>query len=950
MARISRLAAVALGATTLLYAQGATSTSTPSPNEVLRNFRSPDKQYRPIVRWWWPGNDVTETELRREVNLLDKAGFGGAEIQSFRIGLPKLPADETKRVNEFATPGFFKNVAAATDEAKKRGLYIDYTFGSGWPFGGSWITPELASVELRQSHRTVYGPGRLHTKLDMPGIYEGDPEHREAVTKGLPEGWAARLEARVKTVAVVAVKGEDPEWDGDQAKSRDVAVNRSGMLEKGTSVDLTSKMQPDGTLDWEMPEGTWQVFVFRSVPTVAKVVGGAGEGPQLEMDHWSKAAFDAHAKAVGDNAVPYLGQYFGNGIRALFCDSLEVRSWFYWSDDFLDEFKKRRGYDLLPYLPIVKVQGYSSPFGGFDNLPAYDMAGVGDQVRRDYWQTLSDLMIERFFDPFNKWAHDHKMLARTQAHGAPADILRIYGDSDIPETEHLYDNGRYDFLKMSASAAHVYGHPIVGSESFVWRQTTYQNTPTDFKRGADELLTAGINEILYHGFPYRLAGQADPGWHPFPNHGTFMNEKNTFWPYMDKINAYITRMQYISREGKNVAEVALYRYELPRQAVEPPPPPAPELNQKIMDAGYNYDHLDYTGLMRSTVRDRKLVTQGGAEYRVLVLPAMPAIDAELLDKIRGFAAAGLPVVFAGEKPMHQDGMLDNAGRTQRVMTAMKAMSGMKNVASATDSAGAVAAIHKITAPDVEFHSKMLPHFERTIGGMKMFFLRNPVNQPQVLRAEFAAKGSVEVWDAWTGTSARLTSASTNAAGTEVTVSVGPVGSVLVVFTPEATAHTDVQPAMKVAHRQSLDGLTWKLAAKGMDGEGKIVTINRSLTQLDDWGLDQQLSAFSGDGVYTTTFKAPTAGKRVMLDLGNVGSVAQVKVNGQDAGTVLMAPYKLDITSLLKAGDNLLEVTVTNTLYNAMVMRKNRPFSPGYVYTSSGFVPSGLMGPVQLEME
>ena len=186
------------------------------------------------------------------------------------------------------------------------------------------------------------------------------------------------------------------------------------------------------------------------------------------MDHLSSEAFAAHAKHVGGDGIPYLGEFFGNGLRAIFCDSLEVGAQLFWSDDFLPEFRLRRGYDLVPYLPILKVQGHSEPFGEFVDLPVFDIAGIGDQVRHDYRQTVSDLMVERFYGQFNQWAHDHRLLSRTQAHGAPADVLRIYGEADIPETEDLFGNGGYDFLKMAASSAHVYGRSIVGSESFVW--------------------------------------------------------------------------------------------------------------------------------------------------------------------------------------------------------------------------------------------------------------------------------------------------------------------------------------------------------------------------------------------------------------------------------------------------------------------------------------------------
>src|SRR6185437_13482537 len=183
----------------------------------------------------------------------------------------------------------------------------------------------------------------------------------------------------------------------------------------------------------------------------------------------------------------------------------------YWSDDFLAEFRRRRGYELLPYLPILKMQSYDQPFGEYLDLPIFDMTDLGNQVRFDYHQTVSDIMIERFYGRFNKWAHNHKLLSRTQAHGAPADVLRIYGEADIPETEDLYDKGGYDFLKMAASSAHVYGRSIVGSESFVWPNALYQTTPEKMKLAADELLTAGVNAIVYHGFPYIVPEVAPPG-------------------------------------------------------------------------------------------------------------------------------------------------------------------------------------------------------------------------------------------------------------------------------------------------------------------------------------------------------------------------------------------------------------------------------------------------------
>ena len=264
--------------------------------------------------------------------------------------------------------------------------------------------------------------------------------------------------------------------------------------------------------------------------------GAAGEGTPACDGSLECRGFSGIRKRVGNDAIPYLGEYFGNGLRAVFCDSLEVRANLFWADDFPQEFRRRRGYDLSPYLPILKVQTTTEPFGEYVDLPIFDMSKVGDQVRHDYRQTISDLMAERFYGEFNKWAHDHKLLSRTQAHGSPTDVLRIYGEADIPETEDLYDQGGYDFLKMAASAAHVYGRAIVGSESFVWPNAAYQTTPEKVKLAADELLTAGVNAIVYHGFPYIVPEVAPPGWHPFSgyygdrNYSSAMNEMNPFWP------------------------------------------------------------------------------------------------------------------------------------------------------------------------------------------------------------------------------------------------------------------------------------------------------------------------------------------------------------------------------------------------------------------------------------
>lgn len=931
-----------------------------SSSAIRRQFLAPSKKYRPLVRWWWPGNDVTDEELRREIGLLDTAGFGGAEIQAFSYGLSplKLSPAETQRVNGFATDSFFRHVSVAAEEAESRGMFVDYTFGSGWPFGGGdTITPELSAVELRSSHRSVEGPTAFCEKLQIPSISESLVSTGEDPLKDLPEGWATRLKKRTKLVAVIAIRGRDAHWNNNQTPGVGEVLLASGKLDKDTAVVLTSRLHSDGSLQWDVPPGTWQIFVYCSVPTVQKVLAGAGDGPQLVMDHLNAEAFAAHAERVGNRAIPYLGKFFGNGIRAIFCDSLEVQAQLFWCDDFPAEFRRRRGYDLLPFLPVLDVDSHSEPFGTFVDRPIYEMDDLGPQVRDDYRQTVSELITERFYERFNQWAHDHRLLSRTQAHGAPAEVLRIYGEADIPETEQLYDYGCYDFLKMAASAAHVYGRKIVGSESFVWRNGAYRSTPQKIKVAADELLTAGVNAIVYHGSPYIMPQVPPPGWFPFTglwenqSYSSQINELDSFWPHLAQLNGYITRLQSISQTGDNVASVALYREDRMHSAEEEPP--SPKLNQAMMDAGYNYDHINAESLRHCTVQGNMLQTASKARYQVLVLAWVDALSAETAEKLRDFAAAGLPILVVGQVPARAEGFLQNAQMTRRVQDAMRALRSFHTVRVVANLEEFNAALKASAHPGIQFHGDSLPFIQWKIGRMTIYFVRNESDTRQRLNAGFHAEGKPEAWNPWTGEMTPVACERNRDAWAKVDLELPPYASLLLVFDPEQPAEpaTKATATLMVKHVQQIGAGGWTLTATGLMSGSKTVTLQRNLRELFDWSLDSELRGFSGRGTYATTFSAPAADKdsRILIDLGNVKDVAEVQVNGKRVTTLLLSPYQADITEFLRPGTNQLEISVTNALFNSMVLQQPRTFCNGDTDNLTGLMSAGLIGPVQLKV-
>lgn len=942
-----RSAAITAGVA-VVHGSGRSLASGLQSNEgkLLQLFKSPPKKFRPIVRWWWPGDDVTEAELRREVGALDEAGFGGAEIQAFFKGRNRaeLSSEQLARINGFASPSFFEHVRVAADEARGREMFIDCTFGSGWPFGGgTGITPELAAMELRWSHCSLQGPTRWQGRLEIPSWVSGDPTRPPDALAGLPADWAERMRRRARVVAVVALRGEDAEWSFYQTGPRGRSVMRPGRLEESTAIDLTQHTRGDGLLEWEIPSGTWQVFVFVSAPTGQRVNGAAGQGPQLVLDHLNAEAFRAHAERVGGSNAPGLSEYFGNGIRAVFCDSLEVRANLFWCEDFMEEFRRRRGYDLLPYLPVLQVQSIAEPFAQFVDTPIFDCS-KGGQVRRDYRRTVAELMKERFYDEFNRWAHAHKLLARTQAHGAPVDVLQVYGDADIPETEQLYDVGAYDFLKLASSAAHIRGRAMVGSESFVWPGALYQTTPEEMKRAVDELITAGVNAIVYHGFAYRIPGLAAPGWHPFSgindsgNYSSQFNELNPLWSSFTSLNEYITRLQFISQSSQNVATVAVFRDDLAHGAEEQPP--TPPLNQGLMDAGYSYDDVNASALQDSTVRTRKLVSSGGAEYGALIIPATNGLDQSVTEHAQRFAQAGFPVIVLANGPqiVENDTKLAHLVRVHLVRGTRECLT----------------LLRRLVIPNVEFKSQPSFFVQWRMGNRTIFFLRNDSDTARHIDAIFDADGNPELWDPWTATVEALSFEPGEGGRTRVQIELQPFGSALIVFSrglrEEGVRGSLAGPTLKQV--MPIGGAAgWRFTASGMMPSNPEVHLSRNMSSLIDWSLDNELRGFSGRGTYRTTFFAPKLekGSRLVLDLGQVKEVAEVSVNGQSATTMLLRPYQTDITDQVKPGENILEITVTNTLFNCMMLQEPRRFRPGPVETESGLMPGGLLGPVQMKV-
>ncbi len=977
--RASALGCGLLASVTLLAAGFAKAEEAPSPRSgaVRKQFQHPPKAYRPMVRWWWPGDDVGDAELRREVAELDAAGFGGAEIQAMFANMGPLTPERRSHVFSFGTAGFFGHVRAAVDEARGRGMWMDLTFASGWPFGGGEaITPEFAGTKLVYADVAAKGGEHVHQKLALPQVQSSPVGGFVHTTLGdpilpNPPGWDDRLKARAKLVAVLAFRTQPPQTEALAAPTLAgaTAVKASGRIDLTSRVDLTGRMQADGTLDWQVPPGEWRIFAFRQIAMSDQVMGGAWPGPELILDHLNKAAFDAYAKQLGDPLTSVLSDRFGNGLRAIFCDNIEIPADLYWSEDFPSEFQKRRGYSLVPYLPLIIQTAYVNAYNPMTGMPLYDAGDAGPKIRRDYWRTVSELLTERFYQSFADWGARRHLLTRLQAHVSPTDLLHTYALASIPETETLGYGGLFDFMKVASSAGDIYGRKIVSAESFDNGGDPYATTPETLKQTTDKLIITGVNQIVYHGFPYAYDDRPFPGWSPFntgtaTSFGAFMNSRNTFWPYIPRINAYITRLQYISQTGTTVNPVAVLNtrlgYDNTAIGYDSTRGDDPPVIKALVKGGYGFDHINFDAVTTGRIEGGELVTVGGARFRAIVIDDSAWLDSAVAAVLAKAARSGVAVVFVGRLPAEGEGFKNSAAESRKVRDAVAAAETSPRARHVATDDEMIAALDALTPPNVRFlDGSALPFIEKKLGALDAFFFNNPQSDPVRVEAEVSASGSPELWDPWTGTTAPYGDFQVGGTGKRITLSLPAHGSALLVFDPAdhhgPMAASPSQPP--AAAPPTPPSGPWEFRAVGRGADGSEVSVSRTLPQLIDWAKDEQLKGFSGRGTYTIHISIPADALKkaghVWLDLGVVRDVAEVRINDVDAPALLMAPYAVDIADRVRPGENLVEITVVNTLTNSTGRRPPVfPNAPPGLQSAKSFVPrpGGLLGPVTLRFQ
>lgn len=922
------------------------------------NFQTPPALYRPWTRWWWPGGDVDRDELLREVRLLADICFGGVEIQPFTAGInPETLKDQTAAIYDYDSPAYYQKLLVVLEEAQKQGIQVDLTMGSGWPAGGPFVPVEDNVDTL------LYGEATVTRAVDMPvptpimpfayAIYS--PTSMLPLLRG--REWVQTLSYQpesARLVAVVAAKIVHNQRSPDPSVLTDTID-----LNIDTTVAITHHVT-DGHLRWEPPSpGAWQIVAIYSMPSGSHMLISAVTEENYAVDPFdTPAILRYYDNWIGKH--PELLAHAGKTLRALFSDSYEYFPQRHFADDFIETFQANRGYDVTPFLPAVFQPGRDQHFfffSGLQTAPDFSFGEASQRIIHDYDLTISDLFFKHWYSASREWIERHDLKFRQQGYNPPLDVLKAAGAASIPETE----GGNELMLKRVASGGHLYARPLISAESFVFLpQGGFALTPQDYKQGIDLLMTAGVNQIIYHGTPYRwdAPGYGEIGWSPFIspygaiNISTNISETDPFWKYQREVNLYAARLQVLMQAGEPDADLLVYLpvFDNPDDGRFTP------VLKTLDTQGCAWEWVNDDLILQAQWTQAGLVI-GNMTFQGMVLPDIEALPLQTAEKLAALAKAGLPLAMFGQQPSRQPGYLNYVENDRVVARCMQAVVDQPQSAFITDTDRLARFVNDLPVGPMRYETNpSLRYIRRRLDdGKYLAFVRNTTADATHFTFRLASSLKACYWfEAATG--------SIYPAEVEGSAVVGMLpgfASVGILCSPESVFAIDQltagNPISSPAISETIPLTDWQLEISGADVPGGSMTV--TTRALGDWGKQQDLRYASSMGIYTTTItlRETQSGKRYILDLGAVFAAADIMVNDQFAGHTIFSPYQVDLTAYLTLGDNRITVAVTPPLKNRLLGKalqgdpEYAQFASGGMFGSAEPLPCGLVGPVALQV-
>jgi hypothetical protein len=946
-------------------------------DDLAEQFVSPPPAARCWTYWYWHAK-ASKEGVTRDLEAMRRQGIEGVLVFPF---------------GEYMKPRWLPMFRHVLDEAERLKLEIVLNNDSFWSCQAPWITPEHAEKRLVCSESAFDGGRRIAATLPAPPI-EGK-FYRDVVVLACPVSGkrAAGTDESGDSQTERDLKCARTMYPSYPAGGLDVFYRRSAetpgeeAIAAGSAVDISGKMQPDGRLDWEAPAGRWIVLRF-GYAILRK------ECP----DFFSRTALDHHLRQSVEKLLPIAGRHVGKTWTHVHEDSYENGAQT-WTPAFREEFRRRRGYDMTPWMPVLAGRVVGS-------------RALSNRFLHDYRRTISDLYVENHFQHFSDRLRAMGLKFSTEGGygwaSAVADGLRIEAVAEIPMGEfwhaqrHPISGQRlekqfavhgldlkdaaahraipYGFglnsIRLAASAAHVYGRPYCQAESFTsYTEGGYDlcNSPFSLKATGDRAFCDGLGRVAFHVYSLQTdtTDMPDQVWLGV---GIHFNRNVTWWSRGRAFTDYLSRCQLLLRQGKFVADFAYWSgdtmpYECPdRVAMRPSLP-----------HGCNADVINTDVLLnRMTVKDGRLVLPDGVAYRYLVLPpTRDTADPKSLGKIKELIEAGATVVL-GPRPVSAAGLERYPKCDEDVRGLADAIWGRGESAKTGErTIGRGRAVWGRELADL-LKADGIPQ-DIEVGGAgaasdfewihhrdndaDVYFVSNQADGQRDVELRFRATGrQVVLWDPVWGTRRALHECREERGVTVVPARFAARQSWFFVFT-RSTTNVAKSPTARnfPASKRVLElGGGWRVSFDPKWGGPANVVFDK----LDDWTKrpEEAIKFYSGTATYRKAFDLPASlaggqlASPLYLDLGEVKDLAEVRLNGRPLGVIWTAPWRVDVSGAVRQRGNELEIDVVNQWPNRLIGDSRLP--PDKQLTRSNYrlkpddplVPSGLIGPVTLQIE
>lgn len=744
-------------------------------------------------------------------------------------------------------------------------------------------------------------------------------------------------------------------------------------------VDLSDRIDANGNLKWHAPDGRWSIIRFGYTLLGQRIRGSsAGTPAGYEADMLGSAGIECQFKTVAEPLLAIAPEAVGRSWKSLHIDSYELGADIAglqptWSDQFRFEFKARRGYDLLPYLPALAGR-------------VVDSREKTDRFLWDIRKTIADLMRDKFWSRYAELAHAAGLAVQAEtgygSYPLPhIDSLQCAGAMDVPMAEFWVRENYLTLLypycnvmRTVASAAHTYGRPIVQAESFT-TFSHFMESPADLKPVGDRAFCDGLNRVVFHQSTHQPQLDFKPGYQY--SAGTHIDRNLTWWEQSRAYFEYIGRCQHLLQAGRFRADVCYFYGEGSATYV-----PAKDFLKPPLLPGLNFDGIDANTLLnRLVVKDKRLVLPDGANYRILVLPESRTMSPGLLKKIIELVKTGATVL--GSRPFHAPGLEDYPRCDEELTRLADELWGTANLPEGMRTFGKgrifwgktpgeilrsdgvkedlEVAINQGSSRDATPASipPFLDFTHRTTGDTDIYFVANQNSRGETLDCTFRVDGKQpEIWDPVTGTMRDAVAFRQTNGRTLLPLEFAPNGSLFIVFRKPIPVdrHGSAQGNFPVMRKVKDIAGPWMVRFDTKWGGPASITFQ----ELEDWTKRQEegIKYYSGKATYLKEFDLKpgivNSSSRLFLDLGDVKNVAQVRLNGGDLGVVWTAPKSVDITDTVRQTGNKLEIDVVNLWPNRIIGDETLPPEKRYTRTNvkyhkdDSLSSSGLLGPVTLQ--